>query len=161
MSTTELVKTFITAAQSGDMEMAANCLADNFVCRNWTPEPLDKKQFLAVQSALLVALPDFSYNLSDLRRERDNAVTAFIQVTGTHTNALDLPFPGFLPIESTGLAIALPQVHATFTFEGDKLREMNVESVPGGGIMGVLQQVGSEVPAWPRVNDRGYIKEEG
>jgi len=150
MSARETVKTFMTALQSDDMETAANAMADDFTFHGWTRHPLDKGQFLALQSRLLAAMLDFSYNLSDVHKEKSgHGATAFISITGTHTNALDLPLPGFLPIEATGLAIALPQAHAYYKFEGDKIREMSVEDVPGGGLMGLIQQVGSELPTAP------------
>ncbi len=149
MSVTETVKTFMTALQSGDMETAANVMADDFRFFGWTQQPLNKGQFLAVQSRLLVAMPDFSYNMSDVQKEHGRGATAFIQMTGTHINALDLPLPGFLPIEATGLSASLPQVPVHYTFEGNTLREMSVEEVPGGGLTGLLQQIGNEVPLSP------------
>src|SRR5438105_12467288 len=105
MNATELVKTFITDLQSGDMETAAPYMSDDFVLRGWTSYSLDKGQFLAVQSALLNAMPDYSYNLSDLQ-VNDHSVEAFIRITGTHTNELSFPLPDHLPIPTTGLTIA-------------------------------------------------------
>jgi SnoaL-like protein len=152
MSPTEIVKTFITALQSGDMEVAANDMSDDFVVRGWTPYPLDKEKFLATQSALLDAMPDFSYNLSDVHKA-GNEVEALIQVTGTQTNDLDLPMHGMPPFPATGLAIDLPQVQARFVLKEHKVSEMSIESVPGGGLAGLLQQVGTELPVAPRLDE--------
>ena len=152
MSATEIVKTFITALQSGDMEVAATSMSDDFVVRGWTPYPLDKAKFLATQSALLDAMPDFSYNLSDVHKAGDG-VEALIQVTGTQTNDLILPMHGMPPFPATGLAIDLPQVKVRFVLKEHKVSEMNVETVAGGGLAGLLQQVGTELPVAPRLDE--------
>ena len=47
----------------------------------------------------------------------------------------------------------MPQERVDFTFEGDKIKQMNVESVPGGGLVGLIQQVGSELPIPPRLRE--------
>ena len=153
MSRTEIVKTFITALQSRDMEVAANDMSDDFVIRGWTPFPLNKVKFLAIQSALLDAMPDFSYNLSDVHKA-GNEVEALIQVTGTQTNDLALPLHGMPPFPATGLAVSLPQVQTRFVLKDNKVSEMNVESVPGGGLAGLLQQVGTELPVAPRLDEQ-------
>ena len=152
MGATEIVKTFITALQSGDMEVAANYMSDDFVVHGWTPYPLDKTKFLATQSALLDAMPDFSYNLSDVHKAGDG-VEALIQVTGTQTNDLILPMHGMPPFPATGLAIDLPQVKVRFVLKEHKVSEMNVETVAGGGLAGLLQQVGTELPVAPRLDE--------
>jgi len=152
MGATEIVKTLITALQSRDMEVAANAMSDDFVVRGWTPFPLDQANFLATQSALLDAIPDFSYNLSDVHKA-GNGVEALIQVTGTQTDDLILPMHGMPPFLATGLAIDLPQVKVRFLLKEHKVSEMNIESIPGGGLAGLLQQVGTELPVAPRLDE--------
>lgn len=129
--------------------MAANLMPDDFVFTGWTPQPLDKGQLLALQAALLMAMPDYTYNLSDLRAEGDG-VEAFIRITGTQMNPLDLSLFGIPPIETTGPTISLPQMPARFVVENDQVARMSVQSVPGGGIEGLLQQVAGELPSVPR-----------
>jgi hypothetical protein len=36
----------------------------------------------------------------------------------------------------------------------NKVSEMNVESVPGGGLAGLLQQVSTELPVAPRLDEQ-------
>lgn len=150
MSNIETVLTFITALQSGDIELAANSMADNFTMSGFAPKPLDKNEFLLMQSKLLAAMPDFSYNLSEPRETEDGNVQALVQITGTQTNHLDLSSLGIQPIQATGLAVTLPQVHMTYHVQNEKLTAMQFESVPGGGLAGLLQQVGAELPVAPR-----------
>jgi hypothetical protein len=152
LNKTEIVKKFITAVQSGDMTMASDCITGDFVLRGWTPRPLEKGEFLAIQNELRTALKGYSFNLSDLN-ERDDGVEAFIQITGTHTRDLALPTFGVPLVPATGIDVVMPQERVDFTFAGDKIKQMNVESVPGGGVTGLIQQVGSELPVPPRLRE--------
>lgn len=149
MSPQESVRALITALQSGDMELAASLMCDDFSISGLTPHALDKNAFLAMQDELLIAMPDFSYNLQDLS-QREGKVHALVQITGTHTDILALPMFGLEGIEATGLAVTLPQVPATFQVEDDKVKAMALEPEPGAGLSGLLQQVGAEIPLAPR-----------
>lgn len=149
MSPIGVVKTFITALQSGDMEEAASSMSDDFVERGWTPQPLDRQQFLALLSSLRGAMPDFSFNLSDVR-ERDNGAEALIAISGSHTRDLALPEYGLPLIPYSGVAIYLPQVRSEYTIKDDKVAEMLVETLPGGGLTGLLQQIDTDLPILPR-----------
>lgn len=153
MSPVDVVKTFITALQAGEMEEAAQYMTDDFVERGWTPQPLDEQTFLAMMSALRNALPDFSYHLSEMS-ERGEEVEAFISITGSHTRDLALPEFGLPLIPYSGVAIQLPQTRATFRVKGDAIAEMLVESLPGGGLNGILQQIDTELPILPRLGNQ-------
>ena len=152
MNPVDVVKTFITALQAGDMEVAARFMSDDFVERGWTPQPLNGRAFLAMMSALRDALPDFSFHLNQPRR-RGEEVEAFISIAGTHSRDLSLPEFGLPLIPYAGVSIQLPQVQATFRVKEDKIAEMLVESVPGGGLNGLLQQIDTELPILPRLGD--------
>ncbi|MBA2677861.1 MAG: hypothetical protein H0U76_05640 [Ktedonobacteraceae bacterium] len=152
MNRIELVEEMITALQGGDLRLAANTLADTFEVTGLTPKSLSKRQFLAVQSELLGAMPDFSYNLSALRDDQE-AVHAIIRISGTQTRDLDLPLFGLENIAATGLAVSLPQTRVAYQIENDKVVRMSVEAVVGGGLSGLLQQVGAELPLLPREGD--------
>ena len=152
MNSTEIVQTFITALQWGDMEVAVSRIADDFVFSGWTPQPLDKGEFLAMHSELKGAMPDYSFHLSNVQ-EGDEGVEAFIQITGTQMRDLSLPTFGVPLIRYTGIDVSLPQVRTNFSLADDKIKEMRVESVPGGGLTGLLQQIGTELPVLPRLGD--------
>ena len=144
-----IVRTFITALQSGDMDVAIRTSSETFVVTGLFPRPLNRGEFLGVQSELLKSMPDFSYNLAS-EQVVDRAVKATIQIKGTHQHDLALPLFGLQTIPATGLAVALPQVHVVFLVEGEQVGAMDVERVPGGGLEGLLQQVGAELPLAPR-----------
>ena len=97
-------------------------------------------------------MPDFSYNLLGIQKENRDVI-ALIQITGTHTRDLTLSVLGLPTIQATNIAVTLPQVHAAFQIEEGKVLGMQVEAVPGGGVEGLLQQVGTELPLLPRLKE--------
>ncbi len=150
MTNEELVKSFITALQSGDFDLAATLMSDDFIAGGFTPDPLDKGEFLAMQSELHDAMPDYDFHFSDIQ-EHDNGTEALIQITGTHNRDLELAMFGLPLIPATGLAIDLPQVHTQYRVSDGKIAEIRFESVPGSGLPGLLQQIGTELPILPRL----------
>ena len=158
----EIVRTFITALQSGDMDIATRTSAETFVVTGLFPRPLNRDEFLGVQSELLKSMSDFSYNLAS-ERVVDRVVKATLRIEGMHQHDLALPLFGLQTIPATGLAVALPQVHVVFLVEGEQVGAMDVERVPGGGLEGLLQQVGAELPLAPRedVMDDPMAYQEG
>ena len=152
MSPLDIVKTFITALQSGDFEEAASCMADDFVERGWTPQPLDGQGFLALMSSLREAMPDFSFNLSDAH-EQDGGVEALIAIAGNHTRDLALPEFGLPLIPYAGVSMYLPQTHSVYRVKDNKVAEMRVETIPGGGLTGLLQQIDTDLPILPRLGN--------
>jgi SnoaL-like domain len=148
---TEIAQTFITALQAGDMELAAQNMTDDFVFEGWTPQALNKGEFLALESQLHAAMPDYAFNLSNIR-EQNGVVRAFMQITGTQTHPLNLPMFG-ISVPYTGVYVILPQEQVEFVLTDGKLARMRVESVPGGGLAGLLQQIGAELPLSPRVGE--------
>ena len=153
MSPVDVVKTFITALQAGEMEEAARYMTDDFVERGWTPLPMEGQAFLAMMSALRNALPDFSYNLSETREQGDDEVEALIAITGTHTRDLALPEFGLPLIPYSGVAVYLPQTPSQYRVKEQRIAEMLVETIPGGGLTGLLQQIDTELPIPPRLGD--------
>jgi len=152
MSPVDVVKTFITALQAGEMEEAARFMTDDFVERGWTPQALDGRRFLAMMSALRNAMPDFSFNLSDVN-ELDDGAEALISVSGTHTRDLALPQLGLPLIAYSGVAIYLPQAQSEYRVKEQHIAEMLVETIPGGGLNGLLQQIDTELPIQPRLGN--------
>ena len=146
MSKVDTVKAFSEALETRDFNTAASYLADDFVFVGPVPQPIGKQEFLAIQSAFEDAFQDWSFNSHDEVEQGDKVVAA-VQISGTHTRDLVLPMPGMPPIPATGKRVSLPVEHITFTFKGDKIVGLTSDNVPGGGIPGVLAQIG--VPLQP------------
>jgi hypothetical protein len=146
MNAEEITRAILGAIESGDMDKAGSYMSDDFVFSGPVPEPISGAQWLGLQRLLLVAFPDWSFNLSDVQVTGNVARTTH-QITGTHTGDLDLS-PMSLPvIPATGKSIKLPVEHAELTIEGNKAVRLHVPDVSSdGGVPGILQQLGVEMP---------------
>jgi predicted ester cyclase len=145
MTKTETVKAFSAALEAREFDKAASYLADDFVLNGPVPQPIGKQEFIAIQSAFESAFEDWSFNSHDEVEQGDKVVAA-VQITGTHTRDLILPMPGMPTIPATDKKVSLPEEHLEFTFMGDKIASLTTDNVPGGGIPGVLQQIGVPLP---------------
>lgn len=145
MSAMDVVKSGFAAIEAGDFNKLDSLVADDFVFAGPVPQPVGKREFLGLQSALLKAMPDWKFNARDMSENGDQ-VTMLLQVTGTQTGELQLPMPGMPPIPSTGKRVELPYEESAFTVKNGKLSRLDVKSSPMGGVMGILSQLGVPMP---------------
>ncbi len=122
----------------GDLAKAAAYMAEDFKFVGVGPEALNKDQTLGVWATLRAALPDFNHNLRNLR-EAGNVVYGTVEVTGTHTGTFAMPHGPTLP--ATGRRFQNPLERVAITIKNGKVAQWMVESVPGGGLSGVLGQL--------------------
>ena len=143
MSATSTVQTGLKAWENRDEATMASLVAEDFVITGATPQPLNKEAFIGLMHATLTAMPDWAFNASGFEEDGDT-VTLKSRITGTHTGPLELP--GMPPIPATGKKVALPEETQIYTLRDGKLVKLQVEDVPGGGIPGMLQQIGVALP---------------
>jgi predicted ester cyclase len=141
MSGIDIVKAALAAIEAGDFKKADGMIADDMVFAGPVPEPLGKREFLGVQMAMLTAMPDWKFNPTDFK-ENGDVVTANLQVTGTQSGELSLPMPGIPKLPASGKKVSLPKEPGTFTVKNGKLSRLDVTPTPGGGVMGILAQLG-------------------
>ncbi len=143
MDIKEQATAFMQALGKGDSETASTYLTPDFTVEGPTPEPLSKQEFLGLHAILARAFPDWSFNVSQAEIEGDQ-VKLTIEITGTHTGVLDLT-PAGLPIPAiapTGRPIRQPVEHPVLTVRNGKFSSMYLPVVAGGGLQGVLSQLG-------------------
>ena len=150
MSSVDIVNDFMVALESKDFDTAASYLSDDFVFSGWTPQPLDKDQFMTVMRELKAGIPNLSYHFHTVRDVQDlvqeSNVKAAIQMTGTQTDSFILPPLGLPPIPQMARSVSLPEEHWDYTLQNGKIVKITVQRVPGGGIQGLLRQLGIELP---------------
>lgn len=148
MNAEEITRAIFTAIESMDMDTVGSYLTDDFTFSGPVPEPISGEQWLGLQRQMSAAFPDWSFNLSDVQVTGNVARTTH-QITGTHTGDLDLSAMGLPVVPATGKAIKLPVEHADLTVEGGKVVRLHADVPADGGVPGLLQQLGVEMPPPP------------
>ncbi len=145
MTMTETVRALLSAIEAQRWDEARGYLADDFTFSGATPQPVGADAWLAVHKAFAAAMPDFSFNASDIREEQ-GGVRLRVRPSGTQTRELALPIPGIPAIAPTGKRVQLMAEDCTCAFRGDKLVSYHVHETPGGGVKGILAQLGVAIP---------------
>ncbi len=148
---TEMVTAFMEALEFKEFDKAATYLSDNFQFSGSTPLPLNKDKFISYSSALATGMPNLTYHFHDPREVVEslgegNRVRATIQISGTHTNEFQVLPLGLPPIPSTNHSVLLPEEHWDYAVKGNTIAFIRVEHVSGGGIAGILEQLGIDIP---------------
>jgi predicted ester cyclase len=142
MSNLETSTRFADLLKSGDLKELQALMADDFRAKGATRE-LTKQQALGYLQMFFAAFPDHRFNFVDFNKEEEDLITCTGQETGTHLGVLDLkPFgiPVFLP--PTGKSFKLSKSIYTFRVASDKVTCYSEEAVKGGGLAGILEQLG-------------------
>src|SRR6266704_2985451 len=71
MSAVETVKDFMIALEAKEFDKAASYLSDDFIFSGWTPQPLDKAEFMTDMTELKAGLPNLSYHFQAVKDVHD------------------------------------------------------------------------------------------
>ncbi len=141
MSSLETAMHFAALVEAKDLNGLPEILADDFTAKGPTMA-LNKQSVLGYLKMLFTAFPDMSFGLADFEGKGDLVYCASHE-TGTHQGVLDL--------SSFGLAVSLPPTGRTFTLPtgrfmlrvaNDKVTYFSEETAQGGGLAGILAQLG-------------------
>ncbi len=141
MDAETIVRETIAAYEAGNVSRAGQYLTDDFTFSGPTPEPVGKTEFLGLMGGLLEAFPDWRFNAKNFKVQ-GNKVTFTTKVTGTHTDTLDTHIPGIPPVPATNKKITMPEEPNIAILRGDKIASFELTPVPGGGVAGILSQLG-------------------
>ena len=145
MSNLEVAKRVADLLDSRDVKGLQALLADDFRAKGATLE-LTKQQALGYLQIFFTAFPDHSFGWTDFE-EKGDLVYCSGQETGTHKGVLDLnPFGMPVSLPPTGKTFKLPESVFTFRVAGDKVTYYSEETVKGGGLAGILEQLGVKLP---------------
>ena len=145
MSSLEVAKRASALLESRDAKGLQPLLADDFVAKGPTLQ-LTKQQILGYLQILFTAFPDHRFGFADFEEKGDSVYCTSTE-TGTHTGVLDLnPFGIALSLPPTENSFRLPKCVITFRVAGDKLTYYSEETVTGGGLAGILEQLGVKLP---------------
>ena len=145
MDAVETTKKLFELIESRETGAAAELLSSDFTFAGPVPEPVDAAMWMGLHDRLNAAFPDFSFNMGDVQQVGDS-VQISLQLSGTHQAELDLSPLGLPNVPATGKSFQLPLDTATISFNGEKITSVRTTEVAGGGVMGILSQLGVEAP---------------
>ncbi len=141
MGAKEIFRQFSAAVDTNDIDALAALVHEDFRIEGAGVSGIGKREFVAVMKAQLGAFPDYSENPNDISEDESGDVVHFVaHVSGTQDGPLI--FPGQKPIPATGRHFQLPPEPAWVKVKDGKLLVYHVEAVPGGGVQGILNQLG-------------------
>ncbi len=145
MDDTMVVKTVLKAIEDNDFDAARSMLTSDFLFSGATPEPIPADAWLGLHRQMNKAFPDFSFNATNIHPHGD-VIHVSVALSGTQKNDLDLTSAGFPLLPASGKSFKLPMEETSYTVRGGKITRLSVEEVAGGGVMGMLSQLGAKVP---------------
>ena len=145
MDSIDIVKSALAANEAHQIVKFADMLSDDMVFAGPVPNPVGKQEVLALMTAIGSAVPDFKFNAMDFKMVGDKVSVVF-QVSGTQTGELAMPMLGLQKIPASGKHFSIPKELNTFTLKNGKISRWEAEKVPGGGMMGMLAQLGVSLP---------------
>jgi predicted ester cyclase len=145
MSNLDVAKRAAALLESRDSKGLQALMADDFLAKGPTLE-LTKQQVLGYLQIMFTAFPDHRFGFVDFE-EKGDSIYCTSSESGTHTSVLDLnPLGVPVSLPPTGKSFKLPKCVVTFRVAGDKLTYYSEEAVKGGGLAGMLEQLGVNLP---------------
>lgn len=145
MENAKIVEDVLSWMEKNDFAKAESYISKDMKVTGVGPQPLGANEFIGTMKALVAGIPDWKFNYR-IGSESKNIVETKLRITGTHTREIPSPMPGLKNITATNKTIRMPEEKVTFTLNNNKIVNINVEKVEGGGVPGLLKLLGVEVP---------------
>lgn len=142
MKAQEIVKKAFADIENGTID--ASIYTDDMVFKGPVPVPMNRDAYIGLLKNITTGLPDFNFHARDFT-VRGDVVKVTIGITGTQTKTLPALMPGMSDVPATNKRIVLPEEHLSVKVRGDKISECVADAVPGGGVMGMLAQLGVQM----------------
>ncbi len=139
MNTLDIVKKALYDMEKGAID--ASTYTEDMMLSGPVPKPLNRDDFVSLMKNLVGAAPDWNFHARNFT-VRDDVVKVTVSITGTQTRTLPGLMPGMSALSPTNKRFSLPEEHLAFKVRGDKISECVVDAVPGGGVTGILSQLG-------------------
>jgi hypothetical protein len=145
MNQREIVQALLDSVQRGDFEKANSLLSNEYQFSGPVPEPINAETWLAIHKNLKKAFPNLDYHFHVDGAEGD-VTKISAELKGTHSGELDLGTLGLGVTPASNKSFAIPREHGKVTCKGDKVVSWVMDRIEGGGLMGILSQLGIAVP---------------
>ncbi|MCU7495670.1 MAG: ester cyclase [Ignavibacteria bacterium] len=144
MSPANIIEEFLIAIEQRNFTKAEDLLSNSFKVTGVAPDTLDASGFMSIHRALGNGIPDFRFNYEFLK-EKGGAVNVRFHITGTHTKSMPAPYAGLRTIAPTNKSVNMPDEQVEFTVRDNKIQKLQVTHVEGGGLPGLLKQIGVDL----------------
>jgi hypothetical protein len=145
MQREDVVNKALDYIESNDLNSSKSLYSDDFTFSGPVPVPLNKAQYLELMGKVLQGVPNWNFHRHDLRVEGDTVIVP-VRVAGTQTGRLPGLMPDMPDLPATNRSFRNPPEEMRITVRGDRIVDVNIEPVPGGGVLGMLEQLGVSVP---------------
>jgi predicted ester cyclase len=144
MSVEEVAREFVSR-MTDEAAVQAMLSADATVSGGVLPAAMPAMEAFRMIGGLQAGFPDIHFEPQKVSVNGDQA-TVDVQITGTNSGAVSLPLPGMTgSIPPTGRKVSVTD-RFVITVRGDKVSQMHVDSPSGGGVAGILEQLGVNRP---------------
>ncbi len=133
--------------QRGDFQKANFLVSKDCQFSGPVPEILKREAWMGMNKNLKRACPNLDYHFHVDRVDGLNGhlVKISAELKGTHSCALDLSPVGLGVSPATDKSFASPREHVKVTIKDSKVASWVAEPIEGGGLMGILGQLGLSV----------------
>jgi hypothetical protein len=142
MSSIDFVKSWQAAFESANVEYLRDHSTADFALTGVAPQPIPIEDLTELLPHLIRAIPDWKLNASNYKVVGDR-VTCSVRISGIHSGVLELPMMNIHAYQPTGKRVRLPLEGNTYFLRDGKVARLEVEKVEGGGIPGILTQIGA------------------
>jgi len=142
VSSIDLVKGWLSAFESGNLDYLQEHHTEDMVISGALPQPVPWKDYALFYPNLMRAFPDWRFNATNFKQVGDR-VTYSVRVSCTHSGVLDFPALNIHGYQPTGKRARLPLEQMTMVLHDGKVSRIEIERLEGGGIPGILAQIGA------------------
>jgi hypothetical protein len=149
MNPREIVQALLDSVQRGDFQKAEFLVSKDCQFRGPIPELIPREAWMGINKNLKKACPNLDYHFHVDRIDGLNGhlVKISAELKGTHSCVLDLSPLGLGVTPATNKSFATPREHVKVTIKDSKVASWVVEPIEGGGLRGILGQLGIAAPA--------------
>jgi hypothetical protein len=148
MNPREIVQALLDSVQRGDFQKARFLVSKDCQFSGPVPELIMREAWMGMNKNLKMACPNLDYHFHVDRVDGLNGhlVKISAELKGTHSCVLDLSPMGLGVSPATDKSFATPREHVKVTIKDSKVTSWVAEPIEGGGLMGILVQLGLNVP---------------
>jgi hypothetical protein len=148
MNPREIVQALLDSVQRGDFQKANYLVSKDCQFSGPVPELLKREAWMGMNKNLKKACPNLDYHFHVDRVDGLNGhlVKISAELKGTQSGVLDLSPVGLGVSPATDKSFAAPREHVRVTIRDSKVAAWVTEPSDGGGLQGILFQLGIAGP---------------